>query len=389
MAGTTGFVPGLPAFSWGASNLATGHAVPRPETPLLHQVSLPRCARSAGRRGPSAAGGAVTANRAQNGRAFGVAAGMLAVLLASRGRPARARPTARHAGPAIQKPKTELDTSGPMPFVKLTRGKDEATVYLRGACLASYQTDGVEWLGLRADAKLDGSKPNVSGGLPICFPQFGPGDPLGRDVASVPTEIPVHGLARNMDWKFMAEESTDGVCVLELTDTEETLKLWPHEFRCLWRVELTDGQVATTLSVQNLSASECSFTCGLHSYFHVTDIDKASIRGDFNGCTMLHRTVDPAQFLQYGADEITISQFTDDIYKDVLPGSVVLSDPTKGDLTIRSNSGWQHVVVWNPYGNEGLGYKTMVCVENVATDAIVLAPQDSWEASMDLEPETS
>lgn len=48
-------------------------------------------------------------------------------------------------------------------------------------------------------------------GLPICFPQFGPGE-----------VIPQHGFARNMDWEVV--EAKDGRCVLRLVDTEETLK---------------------------------------------------------------------------------------------------------------------------------------------------------------------
>ena len=44
-----------------------------------------------------------------------------------------------------------------------------------------------------------GSKP-ISGGLPHCFPQFGPG------------EIQQHGFARNLDWEVVQDEvaSSDG-----------------------------------------------------------------------------------------------------------------------------------------------------------------------------------
>lgn len=40
----------------------------------------------------------------------------------------------------------------------------EAKVYLRGANVTSFTVKGVEWIGLRADCKLDGSKANISGG---------------------------------------------------------------------------------------------------------------------------------------------------------------------------------------------------------------------------------
>jgi hypothetical protein len=51
---------------------------------------------------------------------------------------------------------------------------DTATMFTFGACVTSYVAGGVETLKVRPDAKLDGSKP-ISGGIPHCFPQFGPG----------------------------------------------------------------------------------------------------------------------------------------------------------------------------------------------------------------------
>eukprot|EP00438_Fugacium_kawagutii_P035054 Skav224293 [mRNA] locus=scaffold2838:181358:184784:+ [translate_table: standard] len=182
---------------------------------------------------------------------------------------------------------TKLDDSGAWSFVQLTNGDSEAetgrggwpndheaTVYLRGANVTSFKVKGVEWIGLRADCKLDGSKANISGGLPICFPQFGPGE-----------VIPQHGFARNMDWSFVEAESSDGKCVLELVDSEETKKVWPFEFRCTYIVELKDGELVTTMKVDNLSESECTFTTGIHSYYNVSDIDNLDIIGKLKGCT--------------------------------------------------------------------------------------------------------
>ena len=69
-------------------------------------------------------------------------------------------------------------------------------MYLYGACVTSWkQPSGDEVLFVRPDAKFDGSKP-ISGGIPHCFPQFGPG------------ALPQHGFARNMDWSI-ASTSAD------------------------------------------------------------------------------------------------------------------------------------------------------------------------------------
>ena len=52
----------------------------------------------------------------------------------------------------------------------------KSQVYLFGGDVTQYSdADGTEWIKVRPDAKMDGSKP-ISGGLSHCFPQFGPGN---------------------------------------------------------------------------------------------------------------------------------------------------------------------------------------------------------------------
>eukprot|EP00775_Hariotina_reticulata_P000119 gene119-286_t len=64
-----------------------------------------------------------------------------------------------------------------------------AQVYLFGGAVCSWkQASGDEVLYVRPDAVFDKSKP-ISGGVPHCFPQFGPG------------AIQQHGFARNLDWE--------------------------------------------------------------------------------------------------------------------------------------------------------------------------------------------
>lgn len=50
----------------------------------------------------------------------------------------------------------------------------KSEVYLLGGVPTKYtDASGTEWIAVRPDAKMDGSKP-ISGGLSHCFPQFGP-----------------------------------------------------------------------------------------------------------------------------------------------------------------------------------------------------------------------
>ena len=34
-------------------------------------------------------------------------------------------------------------------------------------------------------------------------------------------------------------------------------------------------------------------------------------------------------------------------------------------LSVLNTAGWEDTVIWNPYGNEGMGYNKFVCVESV------------------------
>ena len=105
---------------------------------------------------------------------------------------ARTTPTATNG-----KPTASVNfTSEKLPFVKLTNAAgDSVKAYPFGACITSYVKGGKETLAMRADNKMDGSKP-ISGGIPHCFPQFGPG------------AMQQHGFARNCVWDVA--EITDG-----------------------------------------------------------------------------------------------------------------------------------------------------------------------------------
>jgi glucose-6-phosphate 1-epimerase len=94
--------------------------------------------------------------------------------------------------------------------VELKTGKASATVYPFGATVTSYKAPH-EVLFVRPDAKMDGSKP-ISGGIPHCFPQFGPG------------AIQQHGFARNLVWTVASKSEKD--ITLELSENDETMKMW-------------------------------------------------------------------------------------------------------------------------------------------------------------------
>ena len=100
-----------------------------------------------------------------------------------------------------------------LPVVALSTDDSTAEVHLFGGCVTSYSKGGVEQLAHRLDSRLDGVKP-ISGGIPFCFPQFGPG------------ALQQHGFARNLDWEIAATTGGATPSVeLRLSESDYTLAM--------------------------------------------------------------------------------------------------------------------------------------------------------------------
>jgi len=250
---------------------------------------------------------------------------------------------------------------------------DSAKIYTFGACVTSYVKGGVDTLMVRPDAKLDGSKP-ISGGIPFCFPQFGPG------------AIQQHGFARNVDWTVV--EQTDDSVTMGLTESEYTLAMWPYNFDAKYKVTLADGALATEFTVTNTGDVPCDFTAALHSYWSVTGIGNIKISSPaFKGATFLDKMQSPPADVTSTSDSFAITAETDSVYQGV-SGDISLTDSgRKKPLTISNKLGWSDTVIWNPYGDEGMGFDQFVCVESAqASSPVVLQPMEYWTGAMDVVP---
>lgn len=249
----------------------------------------------------------------------------------------------------------------------------KARVFLYGADVTSYvDASGTEWIAVRPDAKMDGSKP-ISGGLSHCFPQFGPGP------------MQLHGFARNLNWTV--HHLTNSSVTLELLPSEYTRKMWPYEFRCRFTVTVRPECLDTHLKVDN-NGDPFKFQAALHSYLDVSSLANVTVSGSFAGKTFINKMVDPPAKQVETRSAITIAEEYDRVYLGV--NDPVLTDKNKGEsLAIVNRSGYKDTVIWSPYGNTGMGYDRFLCVESVAFDPIELAAGESWEGSMSLVPQCS
>jgi len=283
--------------------------------------------------------------------------------------PAGASPLSAHKRALRQGAATALRMAA-LETVELKDGSASATVYPFGATVTSYKAPH-EVLFCRPDAKFDGSKP-ISGGIPHCFPQFGPG------------EIQQHGFARNLVWKVVSKSEKD--ITLELTENDETMAMWPNKFQALYKVTLDAKKLNCELTVKNTDSKAWDFQSALHTYFHVNDIDKCEVKGAFKGAPHLNRMADPPATTPETRDAIRFEGEVDSCYEGV-SGKVVFVDEVKPEqsVTINNLKGWEDTVLWSPYGNEGMGYKNFACVESVkAVKPQELAPGESWKSSVDI-----
>lgn len=244
----------------------------------------------------------------------------------------------------------------------------EVEIYLFGGCITSWKVpSGKDLLFVRPDAVFNQKKP-ISGGVPHCFPQFGPGP------------IQQHGFARNMDWTVVDSESAEGnpVVTLELKDAPYSRAIWDFSFHALFKVALNAKSLSTELTVKNTDSKAFSFSTALHTYFRASASD-ASVKG-LQGCKTLNKNPDPKSPVE-GTEErdvVTFPGFVDCVYLDA--SSELQLDNGLGDLISIKNTNWSDAVLWNPYLQMEACYKDFVCVENAKIGSVQLEPEQTWTA---------
>ena len=250
-----------------------------------------------------------------------------------------------------------------------------ASLCLQGAHLMMWrpqaQAEPVVWLSQLA--KLAPGK-SIRGGVPVCWPWFGP--------HATDARLPAHGFARTVPWELVeAHVAGDGAVELALTlaGTEQTRALWPHRTRAELRLA-----VGATLKVALTTVNEDDHPVvigeALHTYFHIGDIAAVHVRG-LEGVTYLDKVDGGARKRQQGA--IAFAGETDRVYLATEAACVIEDERLRRRIRI-AKSGSRSTVVWTPWtekadkmGDFGPdGWRSMVCVEsaNAADDVVTIPP---------------
>ena len=227
----------------------------------------------------------------------------------------------------------------------------------------------------------------VRGGLPVCWPWFGP-HPQG-------SSRPSHGVARTRLWRLQQAAERDGVVhvVLELPIDAAIRDLWPHAAEL--RLEAVFGD-ALEVGVTTRNTGSDPFLLGqaLHSYFRVGDISRVSIEG-LEGRPYIDQLVgDEAAERQRQEGPVRIDREVDRIYLETDDECRLVDAALERSIHI-SKSGSRSTVVWNPWVDKSRSladmaddeYRGMVCVEttNAADDVLTLEPGEEHRLTARIE----
>jgi glucose-6-phosphate 1-epimerase len=218
----------------------------------------------------------------------------------------------------------------------------------------------------------------IRGGVPICFPWFGPraGDP----------SAPVHGVARTSAWTLdgVTLEANGAIIVrLSLDCGALAVPHVPHDLHLASELHL-GRDLSMALSVTNRSGVPSTFEEALHTYFSVGDVRQVSVAG-LEGATYVDK-VDGGTRKTQPDEPVTIGAETDRLYLDT-GTAVTLTDPALGRSLRVEKTGSRSTVVWNPWVAKSRAmpdfgddeWPGMICIEtaNAAANAVTLPPHAS------------
>jgi D-hexose-6-phosphate mutarotase len=276
--------------------------------------------------------------------------------------------------------------SGGLDRLVLEAAEGTAHVYLQGAHVTHFQPRGGRpVLFLSRESRFEGGVPGggglgkaIRGGVPVCFPWFGPkaGD----------ATAPAHGFARLLAWEIDGVTRDERGCLrasLRLGASDSTRRFFPHDFVVRLMVSV-DARLQLELAVHNLGRVPMTFEEALHTYFAVGDARRVSIRG-LEGARFLDKTEGFAR-KPGEPTPIAIARETDRVYPDAR-GAVTIDDPVWARRVVVSKAGSATTVVWNPWLEKAKGmtdfgddeWTAMVCVEtaNAMADAVTVLPGEA------------
>ena len=271
-------------------------------------------------------------------------------------------------------PGVERTNVNGLPAVRVVTEMASGLVFLQGAQVAAWQPakqSAVIWM---SDKAVYANGKALRGGIPICFPWFGPHHEH--------KEYPQHGFARTKEFAYCGArlaESGSVELLFSLGNDAQTEAVFPYAFEAQLRVSFGLA-LGLAFEVRNRDTRSFQFEEALHSYFTVADVRHAAILG-LQGASYVDKVRGMAQFTERAA-ELHLSGETDRVYESSASCTIRDPDAQRALLIEKADSG--ATVVWNPWSEkaaqmadfEAEAWPRMLCVEsaNVGKSQVVLAP---------------
>jgi glucose-6-phosphate 1-epimerase len=245
-----------------------------------------------------------------------------------------------------------------------------ATISLFGGHVLSFipKHDNVQRLWLSKKAMLDGQHP-IRGGIPICWPWFG--------AHASESGVPSHGYVRTQNWHVVdcADEPKQTVVRLKPSTTQGDGFAGETQ---LSLVLFIGRELRIQLVTENRGSEPLSYTCALHTYFKIDDINHCELYG-LTG-EYLDKLQDFKRF-----DTPTPYRFNQETDRVHLATPKTLSISSGAHQTCIESSGHDSIVVWNPWSEKSVsmqdmeddGFEKMLCVETAVTQGQPVLPGDS------------
>lgn len=284
---------------------------------------------------------------------------------------------------------TQLNPA-PLPGVESHPGAGHYGVFDHGAQVWAWQPDGqpnpVIWLSSASD--FEAGKP-IRGGIPICFPWFGPG--FKRD------RTPPHGFVRTVAWRLESQHEAAGALdVRYLVDQTVTGEqpFFSTDYRAELRARFASDALEVSLRVENHDDEPFTIEEALHTYLAVSDVRSVTIDG-LAGAPYLDKVANDTGFDNTQAGVLQLTGPTDRVFAHA--GEVTLDDPGFARRLRLTTHGSANVVIWNPWADgaatiadiEDDDWPEFVCIEaaNAYADAVTLLPGEHWTMTQRIELE--
>lgn len=261
---------------------------------------------------------------------------------------------------------------GSLDFVQINHPTCVAEVSLFGGHITHWQpTNHKPILWMSKNTALDG-KTALRGGIPICWPWFGPVQGKGR-----------HGLVRTKLWQLDAyRESRNTVEIILSVELSAAENPWPHPQRL--EMEISFGAaLQQTLRMKNDGDNPLCFAFALHNYFEISGLDNIEI--PFLANQIYDDTLSGAKHVldtqsSVNSEKGAYQSPFDRVYLNQDEGCII--DKKYGRRIVIEKFGSQHWVLWNPGADAAVtmtdvdkgGERNFVCLEVANTTDIVIAP---------------